>query len=364
MSVNNRSYCNCGKGFNCTIDLNSRGDKRKCNCPEGYYDYSGECATFCSDRQPCRNGGTCQNGKCQCMSGTHGPFCERIFWCAYECRPRLTVDCVYNQKKETYGCLCKNRSLVFDYKEGLCKPCPCGEGTCKEERHELRCDCKDGYQEYQGQCRKCDCGPDHDCELHWKSGEKICKCRQGYFLREGSCLPCQCGHIKATCSLDNVGRKVCICPEGYEDNFVFCEKKKDNCTCHPTAKCIETGEEFTCACEDGYMGQVNKHPLPGEPCIDIDECLSPQMCPRSGNQKCVNFPGSFMCQCETGYRPVGGTGRFGKITCEKYKVSWVPTGITIGVIIAFIAVSVGFIIFLKQRESSRIQSGFEMRGSR
>ncbi|GBN13393.1 hypothetical protein AVEN_13847-1 [Araneus ventricosus] len=76
---------------------------------------------FCSERQPCRNGGTCQNGKCQCMSGTHGPFCERIFWCAYECRPRLTVDCVYNQKDETYGCLCKNRSLVFDYKEGLCK---------------------------------------------------------------------------------------------------------------------------------------------------------------------------------------------------------------------------------------------------
>ncbi|GBO00954.1 hypothetical protein AVEN_103408-1, partial [Araneus ventricosus] len=46
------------------------------------------------------------------------------------------------------------------------------------------------------------------------------------------------------------------------------------------------------------------------------------------------------------------------------KVSWVPTGITIGVIIAFIAVSVGFIIFLKQRESPRVQSGFEMRGSR
>ncbi|KAF8796911.1 Hemicentin-1 like protein [Argiope bruennichi] len=356
-------YCDCGKGFNCTIDKESRGDTRICTCPEGYYDYAKECAPFCSKSRPCQNGGTCFNGRCQCMKSTHGPFCERIFHCAFECRPRLIVDCVYNQKDETFACLCKNRSLVFDYDEWVCKPCPCGEGICTFDWHELKCNCKEGFQEFQKQCRKCDCGPGHGCEI-LRSGEKQCKCREGFFAREGTCLPCECGHEQATCSLDQVNRKICNCPEGFEDNLGQCEKQKENCTCHATAKCIETADGFTCSCEDGYRGEFNDPPKPEEACIDIDECNNEATCPRSNNQKCINFPGSYMCQCGTGYQPVSGTGSGDRIICEEYKVSWLPTGITIGVIVAFIALSVGFVIFLRQKEASRHAPRFELRGTR
>ncbi|GFY52704.1 uncharacterized protein TNIN_195851 [Trichonephila inaurata madagascariensis] len=54
------------------------------------------------------------------MERTWGDFCENIDWCT-ECTPRHVVDCVYDQKKKEPACLCKDRSLVYDYIEQVCK---------------------------------------------------------------------------------------------------------------------------------------------------------------------------------------------------------------------------------------------------
>ncbi|GFX40920.1 uncharacterized protein TNCV_2216191 [Trichonephila clavipes] len=116
-------YCDCGRGFNCTFSgpYDRYSMKANCICTEGYYDSGYSCRALCNSTHPCQNGGTCWNGRCKCMEGTMGDFCEHIFWCSYECRPRLIVDCVYDQENKNYACLCKNRSLLFDYEEQVCK---------------------------------------------------------------------------------------------------------------------------------------------------------------------------------------------------------------------------------------------------
>ncbi|GFY61547.1 uncharacterized protein TNIN_414931 [Trichonephila inaurata madagascariensis] len=184
--------CDCGRGFNCTFkQSNKRRNWVNCICTEGYYDSGSSCRAICNSTHPCQNGGTCQDGRCKCMEQTWGDFCENIDWCS-KCTPRHVVDCVYDQKKKESACLCKNRSLVYDYIEQVCKLCPCGEGTCKYTRPyatlELHCDCNEGYKEFRGHCKKCDCGPNSSCEIDQKTGERICKCEDGFVSREGRCV--------------------------------------------------------------------------------------------------------------------------------------------------------------------------------
>ncbi|PRD35267.1 UNVERIFIED_CONTAM: hypothetical protein NCL1_12049 [Trichonephila clavipes] len=150
-------YCDCGRGFNCTFSLfNSRRRRVNCICTEGYYNSGGSCYAICNSTHPCQNGGTCQDGRCKCMDRTWGDFCEDIEGCG-ECTPRQVVDCVYDQKTKEHACLCKSRSLEYDYIEKVCKPCPCGEGICKYTRPfvklELHCDCNEGYKEFRARCK-------------------------------------------------------------------------------------------------------------------------------------------------------------------------------------------------------------------
>ncbi|GFU02412.1 transposable element Tcb2 transposase [Trichonephila clavipes] len=218
--------CDCGRGFNCTFSLfNSRRRRVNCICTEGYYNSGGFCHAICNSTHPCQNGGTCQDGRCKCMDRTWGDFCEDIEGCG-ECTPRQVVDCVYDQKTKEHACLCKSRSLEYDYIEKVCKPCPCGEGICKYTRPfvklELHCDCNEGYKEFRARCKKCDCGPNSSCEIDQKTGERICKCEDGFVAREGRCIACNCGMDKIKCELIN-NTKHCNCPIGYEELHGTCE---------------------------------------------------------------------------------------------------------------------------------------------
>ncbi|GFT32028.1 uncharacterized protein NPIL_671641 [Nephila pilipes] len=351
-------YCDCGSGFNCTFY--GRYDRyrmeRICSCPEGFTKatYGGSCRAMCNSTHPCQNGGTCDEGRCRCKSGTMGDFCEAIFWCSYECRPRLIVDCAYDQEKENYQCLCKNRSLLFDYKEQVCKPCPCGEGVCKYEYRELHCDCHNGYQEFKGRCKLCDCGSDGSCEINRYTGEKICRCNDGFFAREGKCVACECGLDNVKCNQTH-NIKLCDCPKGYEDRHGACEDINEclvNNTCHPTAKCINTPGSFRCECENGYRGAQNraKQADPGEICEDIDDCEEDSgICHSWENVKCVNLPGTYKCECISGYEPMNMNVDPQKTSCEEYKESWLPAGIAAGTAVFLIIISVGMVRYIDYR---------------
>ncbi|CAL1291878.1 unnamed protein product [Larinioides sclopetarius] len=355
-------YCGCGKGFNCTFYHVTR----TCVCPEGFYIHDDKCAAECSESKSCQNGGKCVEGRCECKLGTSGAFCESLDGCPKTCNQPLLVECFYDDENEEVSCRCKNRSLVYDIEKRICKPCPCGAGSCMYNDRKLTCHCDPGYQEFNGQCRPCDCGRNGRCEIN-KRGEMACHCKNGDFSRQGKCLPCDCGHKDAKCETNKEGRKVCRCPYGYEDILGKCIKmnKVDRkCLCHPTANCVETNDdsnEFNCTCNEGYKGKNHDIPQVGEECIDIDECQDSQTCPDRDTTECVNFKGSYMCRCKTGYQPTDKNADPRKTACEKYKISWAPTGIVIGIIVAFIAISVGVLFYLKQRSTLLSStSGIEM----
>ncbi|GFQ93295.1 uncharacterized protein TNCT_418101, partial [Trichonephila clavata] len=345
-------YCDCGRGFNCTFSgpYDRYRMKSNCICTEGYYNSGYSCRAVCNSTHPCQNGGTCQNERCKCMDGTMGDFCEHIFWCSYECRPRLIVDCVYDQENKNYACLCKNRSLLFDYEEYVCKPCPCGEGTCKYDRYAFRrmsCDCNEGYKEFKKHCKKCDCGPNSSCEIDQKTGKRICKCEDGFLDREGRCIACNCGLDKVNCDLVN-NTKHCKCPVGYEDVHGSCEDINEcltNNTCHPTAKCINTVGSYDCKCEKGYRKHERE-----DACEDINECdEDPDLCQTSNRVKCVNLPGTYKCECLRGFEPVDMNVNPQKTKCEKYEESWLPVGIAVGTAVLLIIISLALLKYMDYR---------------
>ncbi|GFR27119.1 uncharacterized protein TNCT_366511 [Trichonephila clavata] len=353
-------YCDCGRGFNCTFNLPYRKyQKVNCICTEGYYDSGSSCRAVCNSTHPCQNGGRCLDGHCDCKKGTMGDFCESIYWCSYECRPRLIVDCVYDQKTEGYICLCKNRSLLYDYEEQVCKPCPCGEGTCKYTRPyvkpELHCDCNAGYKEFRGRCKKCDCGPNSSCEYDQKTGEKICKCEEGFATREGRCIACNCGLEKVKCDLIN-NTKHCYCPVGYEELHGTCEDINEcltNNTCHPTTKCINTIGSFKCECEEGY-----RKPEQEEFCEDINECAEDSnICKNWNSVKCVNLPGTYKCECLPGYEPTDMNVDPRKTKCQKCKYIFMenPYGIHMN---AFCKYRWNITCIQKQYSSQGIEDSF------
>ncbi|GIY10508.1 uncharacterized protein CEXT_455541 [Caerostris extrusa] len=350
------AYCDCGKGINCSFSvIMNEIWMKNCFCPEGYHGGTGySCLPNCDEKRPCQNGGTCDEGTCLCKRGTAGVFCEEIYWCKTECKPRLTVDCVYNQEQEYFDCICKDKSLYFDYRDEICKPCSCGNGTCKYYGiHELRCDCAPGYQEFKGECKPCDCGGKETCEFDQK-GFKTCKCKTGYVSRQGICAPCNCGTNPSSnipCSLDILGVKTCHCPSGSNYTKGVCEDVylcQVNNPCHPTAICVDLVDKTRCECPKGYAAK-HYYPGPGEPCEDVDECLDMSVCAQHKNLQCVNLPGTYKCECLPGFEPISLDAHSHDTDCKSHKETWMPAGVAILVILGLFAIGAGLFVYRTRR---------------
>ncbi|GIY59584.1 uncharacterized protein CDAR_213671 [Caerostris darwini] len=328
---------------------------KKCLCPEGYHGGdSYPCEPNCDDDHPCQNGGTCNEGTCMCKRGTSGVFCEEIFWCKSQCKNRLTVDCVYNQEQEYFDCICKDSSLLYDYREEICKPCQCGNGTCKYVGiHDWHCDCAPGHKEFEGKCKPCECGEDGTCEFDGK-GLKVCKCKPGCAPRIGICQPCGCGVLNGTeieCDTEK-NTKSCHCPKGQEDVNGVCEdvdmcKDSDPCR-HPSTKCVVIDGEIACQCRPGYVAKDNRV-KPGQPCEDLDECVHGAGCSKNKDTKCVNLPGSYKCECLPGYEPENMKADTRDTQCKRHKDAWMPAGVVLAVVIALLAVGVAVIAIKARR---------------
>ena len=70
--------------------------------------------------------------------------------------------------------------------------------------------------------------------------------------------------------------------------------------CHDNATCTNNDGSYSCACNNGYLGD-------GFNCTDINECdTNDGGC--DGNATCTNTDGSFYCTCNFGYDGDGFLG--------------------------------------------------------
>uniref|UniRef100_F6VSN5 EGF-like domain-containing protein n=2 Tax=Ciona intestinalis TaxID=7719 RepID=F6VSN5_CIOIN len=69
--------------------------------------------------------------------------------------------------------------------------------------------------------------------------------------------------------------------------------------CGTNKNCVNSPGSYRCVCKRGYR-QV------GTRCIDINECSEPNTCGTYTNKRCVNTVGSFRCECMPGYRRAVG----------------------------------------------------------
>ncbi|XP_068844717.1 latent-transforming growth factor beta-binding protein 1 isoform X28 [Capricornis sumatraensis] len=99
------------------------------------------------------------------------------------------------------------------------------------------------------------------------------------------------------------GSFLCICPAGFMaseegTNCIDVDEclRPDVCG---EGHCVNTMGAFRCEyCDSGY------HMTPGGHCEDVDECLTPSTCP---DEQCVNSPGSYQCvPCTEGFRGWNG----------------------------------------------------------
>ena len=70
-------------------------------------------------------------------------------------------------------------------------------------------------------------------------------------------------------------------------------KKKKRLRTPLLAICTDTDGSFECSCQDGYELST------GSTCIDINECLTTDIC--GSNSACENFDGGYECQCLWGF---------------------------------------------------------------
>jgi len=153
----------------------------------------------------------------------------------------------------------------------------------------------------------------------WMAPGYTCECQAGFEFDGTTCVrqnECTSGmndcHPAAICAdpdADTTGDFTCTCPAGWTGmghgamgcvDVDECAMSTDDCASDATCTNVDGG--FTCACNDGFIGD-------GRTCVDVDECLDPRITAMCDTQsRCVNTPGSFECQCNDGFEGDGLVG--------------------------------------------------------
>ncbi|KAM3587343.1 uncharacterized protein V6R79_002629 [Siganus canaliculatus] len=248
-------------------------------CPGGYH-------------TPCSGHGQCQeglggNGSCICHTNFGGSRCQ---YCSssnkYGPNCDKTCPCIHGQcdnRPDSDG-RCKLDSCQMGFTGRFCerRTAPCGaqvrfchaHADCDFSQGTARCVCKPGYQGDGITCVESDpcalplrggCSVNAKC-VRTGPGAHTCQCLSGWREDGDDCQPINnCNsptrggcHANATCIYVGPGQSDCSCKSGYRGNGLDCEAVNQcvsaNRGCHFLASCRLLSSQWTCVCDDGYVG--------------------------------------------------------------------------------------------------------------
>uniref|UniRef100_A0A8C2YY13 Stabilin 2 n=1 Tax=Cyclopterus lumpus TaxID=8103 RepID=A0A8C2YY13_CYCLU len=269
-------------------------------CPGGYQ-------TPCSGHGQCFEG-TGGNGSCICDSNYRGSRCQ---YCSssnkYGANCDRTCPCIHGKcdnRPDSDGS-CKMDSCLMGFTGRFCdtQTVACGvqaqfchaHAYCSFNQGTTSCGCKPGYQGDGITCVESDpCAPPlrGRCNLNAKCiktgpGTHTCQCLTGWREDGDECQPINnCDgsdgggcHSNATCIYVGPGQSDCSCKAGYKGNGGDCEAVNqcvsENGGCHFLASCRLLSSQWTCVCDDGYVGDGHRcygtvaqvSPVPTSACV-------------------------------------------------------------------------------------------------
>ncbi|XP_037615817.1 stabilin-2 [Sebastes umbrosus] len=248
-------------------------------CPGGYQ-------TPCSGHGQCFEG-IGGNGSCICdsnfrgsrchycsSSNKYGPNCDRTCPCVHgQCdnRPDSNGRCKPDSCLTGFtGQFCDRRTAVCGVQAQFCH----AHADCDFSQGTTRCVCKHGYQGDGITCVESDpcasplrggCSVNAKC-IKTGPATHTCQCLTGWRDDEDECQPINnCDgpdaggcHPNATCIYVGPGQSDCTCKAGYKGNGQDCEAVNQCVTvnggCHYLASCLLLFSQWTCVCDDEYIG--------------------------------------------------------------------------------------------------------------
>lgn len=318
----------------------SKADTYECHCTARYAGKNCEIDKGPPCRSdPCYNGGRCTEDNrgdysCQCSPGFTGVYCETEISVHPLCEPKPCLNngtCKVTPGTPKVECECAKGFIGPRCETDLddCASSPCqNNGQCIDEVGGFRCNCEGtGYSGTLCQNDINECSNPNTClnggVCYDTYGSYICECPSNFSgldceIPVNSCSSHPCGH-GGTCISRKDGSFHCICVQGYSGELceieMGCERECppdtkciagqccipdltgtqcksisssfDDCFCLNGGTCILNGT--ACICPKGFEGLRCE--------IDIDECLTPNIC---GKGICVNQKGGFKCYCVPG----------------------------------------------------------------
>ena len=263
--------------------------------------------------------------RCGCRNGYK--FMTKVNWELYINEPY----CVDIDECETHG-TCPKRSLCKNTEGSYICHCDLGfEGdlcvdidectknicdanaACSNTDGSFSCFCNSGYRGNGTTCKigHCDdrrCPPDQEC-ISPTTNE--CQCKEGFSMNteleicddiDECLLNNNCG--KDSFCVNTQGNFTCFCNQGYIGDGKTC--KEGTCTddmCPMNAECVMPSKP-DCRCKNGFEPKLKSNET--EICVDTDECTTLKgIC--HAKAVCMNTPGGYECNCQQGYFGDGQT---------------------------------------------------------
>ena len=162
------------------------------------------------DPNPCSNGGICSNGKCTCINGFTGKYCDDA--------PECIVDeqCDELQFCQNYVCVCQ----VFE--------------GCVQQASDCKCEkCETAYIKKDGKCEKCTAPKVPNAD------QTACECPKIENCKE---------YNDSTCACDTCEDGKCVMASTCSESEQECSAGSDKWCCNAEAKCGSAkGECMQCS---------------------------------------------------------------------------------------------------------------------
>ncbi|KAI6242873.1 Transmembrane cell adhesion receptor mua 3 [Aphelenchoides fujianensis] len=137
----------------------------------------------------------------------------------------------------------------------------------------------------------------------------------------GDCLVNECENGSHDCDpnakcVDTFDGYTCACQSGYFDQSEVdkpgrvCVLPLDNCAsgrsgCDPNAVCTDTYNGVSCRCKNGFVDLSDDRSRPGRKCQKLlNECANPTLNTCSKFAECIDELVGYRCQCKQGYKDV------------------------------------------------------------